>query len=308
MSDLPRFLKHWQMIFFCSFAALILWCNPTMAKAAGSTLAAPILTAAVNSSTVINLAWTAPSTTVTGYVLQRSLNGTKFTQLASLGQNVTSYQNTLLAPGTTYYYRVQAVAGRTSSPYSNIAKATTPANTTPPTVSITSPIGGTTYLNAQTVALIATATDNSGKGIKQVVFYEDNILKGTVTTSPYRYNWTITTADNGTHNWTAVATDNGGNVSLPSSAVALKVNIPVIFTIAASAGTGGAITPSGSVAVTSGSNQTFTITSNIGYKINQVSVDGSTVTLGAGNTYLFGNVTANHTIAASFTLKTFTAL
>jgi hypothetical protein len=71
------------------------------------------------------------------------------------------------------------------------------------------------------------------------------------------------------------------------------------YTITASAGTGGAISPSGGVSVQSGVNQTFTIPANTGYKISNVTVDG--VSQGAIASYTFTNVTASHTIAATFT-------
>jgi len=71
------------------------------------------------------------------------------------------------------------------------------------------------------------------------------------------------------------------------------------YTITASAGTGGTISPSGAVTVYSGKNQTFTITPNTGYAIAGVLVDG--VDNGKINTYTFSNVTANHTISVTFT-------
>ena len=47
-----------------------------------------------------------------------------------------------------------------------------------------------------------------------------------------------------------------------------------------------------------GSNQTYTITPGIGYRISGLIVDG--IPLGAASSYTFSNITANHTIAASF--------
>ena len=69
-------------------------------------------------------------------------------------------------------------------------------------------------------------------------------------------------------------------------------------TITASAGTGGSISPSGSVPVQDGGSQTFTITPNSGYAISNVLVDGQSV--GAVRSYTFSNVRSNHTISASF--------
>ena len=71
------------------------------------------------------------------------------------------------------------------------------------------------------------------------------------------------------------------------------------YTITASAGAGGSIDPSGSVSVTSGSDKTFAITADEGYKIADVLVDGESV--GAVNEYTFENVRAKHTIEAWFT-------
>jgi hypothetical protein len=70
------------------------------------------------------------------------------------------------------------------------------------------------------------------------------------------------------------------------------------FTITASAGAGGTITPTGAVSVAYGGGQSFTIAPNAGFSIAGVLVDGGTV--GAVASYPFTNVTANHTIAASF--------
>jgi PKD repeat protein len=70
------------------------------------------------------------------------------------------------------------------------------------------------------------------------------------------------------------------------------------YTITASAGTGGTIAPSGSVKVSSGDSQTFTITPDTGYRIVEVLVDGGSV--GAVTSYTFINVVADHSIAASF--------
>ncbi len=73
----------------------------------------------------------------------------------------------------------------------------------------------------------------------------------------------------------------------------------VTYTITASAGTNGSITPEGSVQVVEGYNQTFFIGADPGYAIEDVLVDGASV--GAVSRYTFSNVIADHTISASFT-------
>ena len=76
------------------------------------------------------------------------------------------------------------------------------------------------------------------------------------------------------------------------------------FTITASAGQGGSITPSGAVTVKKGESQAFTITPSANYKIEDVIVDN--VSQGAVDTHTFENVTETHTITASFTEKAVT--
>lgn len=70
------------------------------------------------------------------------------------------------------------------------------------------------------------------------------------------------------------------------------------YTIKASAGTGGSISPDGSVSVSKGASKTFTITAKDGYEISDVLVDGKSV--GAKSSYTFENISASHTIAAQF--------
>src|SRR5207244_4029709 len=76
------------------------------------------------------------------------------------------------------------------------------------------------------------------------------------------------------------------------------------YTIAASAGAGGSISPSGNFSVNCGDDQTFTIAADACHTIADVLVDG--VSAGAVASYTFSNVTANHTIAASFALNPYT--
>lgn len=95
----------------------------------------------------------------------------------------------------------------------------------------------------------------------------------------------------------STATEYAFDVTVESTVPTIPPPI-VTRTITASAGAGGAISPNGAVSVNNGQNQTFTITPNAGYQINDVLVDG--VSAGAVASYSFTNVTADHTIAASF--------
>lgn len=81
------------------------------------------------------------------------------------------------------------------------------------------------------------------------------------------------------------------------------------YDITATAGEGGTITAEGladgKVSVTEGESATFTITANDGYEVSDVKVDGTSV--GKRTSYTFENVTAAHTIEATFAFTKYTA-
>ena len=70
------------------------------------------------------------------------------------------------------------------------------------------------------------------------------------------------------------------------------------YTIKATAGAGGSISPSGNVSVREGRDRTFTITPDKGYAISNVKIDGKSI--GAVKSYTFKNVRRNHTIEVIF--------
>jgi hypothetical protein len=76
------------------------------------------------------------------------------------------------------------------------------------------------------------------------------------------------------------------------------------YTITATAGANGVITPSGTITVNYGTSQTFTISPNSGYNIADVKVDG--VSVGAVTSYSFTDIAANHEIVATFTTNQYT--
>ena len=70
------------------------------------------------------------------------------------------------------------------------------------------------------------------------------------------------------------------------------------YTIKATAGAGGSISPSGNVSVREGRDQTFTITPDKGYAVSNVKIDGKSI--GAVKSYTFENVSRTHTIEVIF--------
>ena len=87
------------------------------------------LTAKAVSRNQIDLTWTDNSNNETGFLIERSLDGVRWTLVASVGADVTSYHDIGLSRKTRYYYRVRATSTAVNpavfSVYSNVANATT---------------------------------------------------------------------------------------------------------------------------------------------------------------------------------------
>ncbi|MDE0950593.1 MAG: M12 family metallo-peptidase [Halioglobus sp.] len=73
----------------------------------------------------IELDWTDQSSNESGFVLERSEDGTQFSQFASVPENTTNYTDADLQPDTQYDYRIGAWNSSGQSGYSNVATATT---------------------------------------------------------------------------------------------------------------------------------------------------------------------------------------
>lgn len=105
------------------------WCygfTLTKITGGGGAPAAPSsLGASVVSSSQINLSWTDNSTNEQGFKIERKTGAGSFSQIATVGANVTSYPDSSLSSSTSYTYRVRAYNGSGDSNYSNEASATT---------------------------------------------------------------------------------------------------------------------------------------------------------------------------------------
>lgn len=83
----------------------------------------------------------------------------------------------------------------------------------PPTVGITSPANGSSYLESTSIAVAASASDSDGS-VTQVQFFANGASIGIDTSSPYSVNWIVPA---GTNTLTAVATDNAGATTTSTS-------------------------------------------------------------------------------------------
>ena len=150
----------------------------------------------------------------------------------SVTNNNLVWRQVVFVPLTTSKIRLWLTGGLNG--YSRVMEAeawgTSAGGNASPTVSITSPSGGTTVTAPATIAITATADDIDGS-IQQVDFYANGALVGTSSASPYAVNWTNVAA--GTYSLTAVATDNAG-ATTTSAAVSITVanNTPPSVAIA----------------------------------------------------------------------------
>lgn len=75
------------------------------------------------------------------------------------------------------------------------------------------------------------------------------------------------------------------------------------YTVNITAGPGGTVSPIGNLVVNESSDHTFSIRPDEGYRITNVLIDG--ISAGAVTTYTLTNITANHTISATFEIMTY---
>jgi hypothetical protein len=79
---------------------------------------------------------------------------------------------------------------------------------------------------------------------------------------------------------------------------------PPSFTLSVVSGENGVVSPANSVTLNSGTDQTFTITPDAGYHVSDVKVDG--VSVGSVSAYTFSQVSADHTLEATFAIDSHT--
>ncbi|SDH54650.1 Glucose/arabinose dehydrogenase, beta-propeller fold [Actinokineospora alba] len=160
------------------------------------------------------LSWTAATdnVAVTGYQVHRSTTSGFTPSAGTLITTVTGTGHTDqgLAAGT-YHYRVIARDGAGNlSPPSAQASATVTADTTPPSVSISTPAAGSEL--AGMVQVMASAADSGGVAGVQLRL-DGQPLGAEDTAVPYGTTWDTRLSTNGTHTLTAVARDSAGNTA-----------------------------------------------------------------------------------------------
>ena len=174
------------------------------------------------SSTEIKVAWQA-SSGATGYRVERSANGGTSWTTAGTTTTATSFNNTGLAPATTYQYRVVATSPNGNSAPSATATATTPRDTAPPTPPQNLVAGGA--YRSITLSWSA-STDAGGSGLAGYTVWRST------SGAPGTFSWIATTTGtsytntglrkNANYWYAVVAHDGAGNYSAPSSVVSAR--------------------------------------------------------------------------------------
>ena len=163
------------------------------------------------------------------------------------------------------------------------------SDTTPPTVSITSPANNATV--SGTVMVSATASDNVA--VASVQFQVDGANVGSAdTSSPYNFSWNTTSVSHGSHTLTAVAKDAAGNATT-SAGVKVTVNASSDTTPP----TVSITSPSNNSTVSSTVTVSATASDNVGVASVQFQVDGNNV--GAADTSSPYNLSWNTTSYAN---------
>jgi hypothetical protein len=165
------------------------------------------------------------------------------------------------------------------------------------TINVTSGLYGQVQANDQTVAAGTSGTVSVLDG-GQVNF----TFTPTIGFHLANVNYTTDTGESGTF----PAVENAYTLANVIRNYSVTANFAInTYTITATAGDQGSISPEGTQTVNYGDSKTFTITPETGYHLGTVTVDGTTVTP-AGNTYTFTNIQSDHTITATFAANVYT--
>lgn len=158
---------------------------------------------------------TCPWTATSGAVWITITSGASGAGSGSVGYTVAANTSTSTRTGT------MTIAGLTFT--INQAAATGGPDTTPPSVSLTSPGSGSTISN--TVTLTVSASDNVG--VTRVEYYTDFTFAGSATTAPFSVAFDTHSTPNGSQGIMAKAYDAAGNWTI-SPSVTVNVNNPVL--------------------------------------------------------------------------------
>ncbi|MBN1674039.1 MAG: fibronectin type III domain-containing protein [Kiritimatiellae bacterium] len=193
------------------------------------------LAAAAQSSNSIKLTWTDNSGNETQFKIDRRVSGgSTWDRIAAPGANVTTYTDSGLAAGTTYYYRVKASNANGDSAYSNVAGATTESAAQPQiavstaSVSVSCEQGenpaNTTFQvwNGADGTLRYTITDDTSK---LSVAPASGTSAGTADKRTHTISWTTADLAPGVYERTITVADDGSGAANSPVTVAVRITV-----------------------------------------------------------------------------------
>ena len=175
------------------------------------------LSALPNSASSINLAWTAPDSTATSQLVQRSTNNSTYTTVATLSPLVNAYTDTGLTTSKTYYYRIVASNSTGNSSPSGVASAVPPVYRAP-----VAPTGlAVTAVTGSTVSL-AWNVPSYTVGLVGYTIYRNGVAVGTSATTSFTDTGLFPTT---LYAYTVASNDNTGAVSSASGSVSTTTHV-----------------------------------------------------------------------------------
>ena len=184
--------------------------------------------ATVQATQSVTFGWTqSASPDVNGYHLYYGVGSGTYSNVVDVG-NVTNATLSGLVDGTTYYFALTAydTAGL-ESVYSQEISYTVPVSTNgPPSISLTAPTNGASFLAGGNINLAASVAAN-GHTITLVRFYSGTTLLGTSSNAPYSFGWTNVGA--GSYSLSAQAVyDAGSTVGSGTANITVTNPVPVV--------------------------------------------------------------------------------
>jgi RHS repeat-associated protein len=220
-----------------------------------------LLSAKVASVNQINLSWTDNSSNEDGFKIERKTADGTFTEIATVGANVTTYNNTGLTTDTKYTYRVTAYNLSGNSAYSNEIAAT------PPSIPITPTLLTAKAVSGSQVDLSWTDNANNESGFKIEQKIGTGGFSAIATVGANSNSYSITGLTPGTsYTYRIKAYNDGGNSLYSNEAIISPPTAPLLPT-------------SLTVVVVSGTQVDLTWTDNSsnedGFKIEQKTGNGN---------------------------------
>ncbi len=148
-----------------------------------------VFVAACGGQAQITLSWNDNSSNEDGFKIERSIDAAAYAQIATVGANIETYQDTLVVDNQTYTYRVRAYNAYGDSGYSNVVSGSsgTTSTTESDTIAISfSGLDGGIYEPGQSDAF-QVIVDGAQSPVESVQLYVNGIIISTELQEPYDF-------------------------------------------------------------------------------------------------------------------------